>query len=136
MLMSGPCLAADDFRVTGDPQHRMAAFAGASIRVPMGNGVGKPTARLQLTMIHSYEDRQSASPSRTFRPAGFELGASGKKAPALFLNGQDLAQTKRKLGANGSSKTWLIVGGVLLAGAVAILLLKDCDACDRELLNR
>jgi hypothetical protein len=129
MAAATPSLAADDLRDNGSFERRSGAFAGANLRMPLGTKAATPTARLQLTMIHSLEDRQSGSPTRSFKPAGFELGISGKKAPALFLNGQSMAATKQKLGLSGSTKTIAIIGGVLLAGAAAFLIFNDCDAC-------
>jgi hypothetical protein len=135
MAAATPGLAADDFRDTGNFERRGGAFAGANLRMPLGTKAATPTARLQLMMTHSFENRQSASPSRTLKAAGFELGISGTKAPALFLNGQNIAQAKRKLGINGSRNTLLIIGGVVLAGAAAYLLFLD-DGSDARPANQ
>jgi hypothetical protein len=118
-------MAAEDFRDTGSGMRRSAAFAGANVRLPLGAKVATPTARLQVTMTHIYENRQSASPTRMFKAAGFELGAGANKGATLFMNGRDVSRPKRKLGFNGSSNTLLIVGGVLLAGAAAFLLFAE-----------
>jgi hypothetical protein len=125
MIAVTPCLAAQDVRDTGSSELRSAAFAGANLRMPLGTKAARPTARLQLTTIHSFEDRQSASATRTYRAPGLELGFATKRGAAMFINGQDVAQTKRKLGINGSTNTLLIIGGVIVAGAAAYLLFLD-----------
>lgn len=125
-LGATPCMAAGDLFQVGNGEHRVAAFAGANLRLSLGGTErAKPSARLQLTTIHSYEDRQSASPTRTYRAAGLELGMAGTKNPGFFMMGQDVSQLKRKLGVNGSSSTLWIIGGIALAGAAAFLLFAD-----------
>ncbi|HEV2080480.1 MAG TPA: hypothetical protein VGR19_11370 [Allosphingosinicella sp.] len=54
------------------------------------------------------------------------------KKPALFMMGQDVRKMEQKLGARGSTTTLLIVGGVVLVGVAALLIMSDCDACDVE----
>lgn len=133
MLCAAPCMAAEDFRTFGSGERRSAAFAGANVRLELGRKIAAPTARLQLTMTHSYEDRRSAAPARRFGGRGLELGLAQGKQPAFFLNGRDFASTQRRLGLNGTTKPLLIVAGVLIAAAVAYAVIDDCDACNRAL---
>lgn len=114
-----PCAAADDFRDIGGTERRSAVYGGATVRIPLGGaGRTKPSARLQLTSIHTSRNESSGA-VRTFRPAGIELGAAGKGAPTLFINGQSSAEVEKKLGIGGSTVTTvLIVGGILLVLAV------------------
>jgi hypothetical protein len=85
-------------------------------------------------MTHSFEDRQSASPTRSFKAGGFELGISGTKAPALFLNGQNMrrpsAAWDQRLQQH-LAHHWRVV----LAGAAAYLLFLD-DGSDARPANQ
>jgi hypothetical protein len=136
LAASSPTLAAVDYRDVEPARHHAAAFAGASVRLPLGTERARPTARLQLTMSHAFAGRPSAAPAPTFRAAGLEFGASPSMKPTLYANGVDVGQVKRRLGFNGSTaSTILIVGAVVLAGVVAYAVIADCDACDSQPLD-
>ncbi len=115
MLCASPCMAAEDFRNFGAGERRSAAFAGANVRLELGRKITAPTARLQLAMTHSYEDRQSAAPARKFGGRGLELGLGQGKQPALFLNGQEAKKPDKKLGLGSTTTTLLVIAGVVAA---------------------
>ena len=122
-MAAQPCLAADDTRDAGAGERRSAAFAGLSVRVPVGGGGSRePTARLQISTTHEVRDARSGS-VRSFRPAGLELGLVAKGKAALYLNGQETKAIERKLGIGGSTTTLIVIGGivvlVLVVAAVA-----------------
>lgn len=130
-----PLAAADLSYGSGSQDRRVAAFAGANVRIPLGAKAGaKLSARLQLTTVHSYQDRYSAAPARTYRSPGLELGLSAKK-PAIFMMGQDVAKMQQKLGIGGSTSTLLIVGGVAIAALAVYLITDECDACKARPAN-
>ena len=114
-----PCLAADDFRASAFTEQRTAAFAGASLRIPLGaREAARPSLRLQLTPAY-YSRDPATSAIRSRRPEGLEIGASGGR-PALFVAGQPASGLERRMNAGGSTgTTLLIVGGVVV---VAVLL--------------
>lgn len=126
-LGSGPA-AAQDAR-GGLEQHR-AAFAGATLRLELGGRAAKaPEARLGI----GFSDyRRDAS--------GFVAASGGPRLPIeaglaagrvqLFIGGERLSRLDRRLGAAGSTKkTLLVVGGIALGAAAAVLLL-DGDGDD------
>lgn len=128
MLMAAPCMAADRLAASDRGEHRAAAFAGGTVRLAFGgNSAARPSARLQLTTIHSFQDRMSAAPARTYRPAGIELGFSGAKKPALFLMGQEASAVKKKLGFDGGSTGLWILGGLVAAGAALFIVSEVLD---------
>jgi hypothetical protein len=110
-----PCLAADDIRNIGFTEQRMAAFAGATLRVPLGTErAPRPSLRLQLTP--SYQLRDPASGAvRSLRPEGVELGLAAGR-PSFFVAGQPARGIERRMNVGGSTgTTLLIVGGVVVA---------------------
>lgn len=118
-----PCFAADDIRDIGSPRREAAAFAGANFRLEFGRATRpRPTARLQLGVTHSYGDIGPAAPTQVHMVRGIELGASGSGEPRFYLGGQDAREIGRRLGVNGSTRTILIVGGVLVVVVVVGLL--------------
>ena len=109
-----PCIAAEDIRDLGMPEHRAAMFAGAQLRLGMGGAQReRPTARLQLGVTHSYQDRRSASPATVYRASAFELGASRRGAPAFSIAGADSREFQRRLGMS--------TGGAIAIGALAVV---------------
>ena len=113
-LCSQPCLAADDLRDAAAAERRTGAFAGLSVRLPLGQAApAKPVARLQLTTVHHMRDRETGA-IRHMRAPGLELGAGQSGKPVLTLGGQRADDMQRRLGVGGSTTTVLIVGGVLL----------------------
>ena len=121
-LVPTPCRAADDMRAASDQGRQSAAFAGANIRLPLGEKRGaKPTARLQLGMV------SRSSGTRPVPPGGLELGLTGRGKPEMFLGGQSAKQMRERLnlsGSNGSTAT-IVFGVVLLA--VGILVITNLD---------
>ncbi len=65
MLSAQPCLAADDFRSIGAVERRSGAFAGMTLRVPMGRQDVGATARLQLATVHQAYNRESRLSGRS-----------------------------------------------------------------------
>jgi hypothetical protein len=110
-------------RGAGAGDRRSGAFAGVSMRLPMGTRERQvPTARLQLTTIHDYRNASGAT-VRSYRPNGVELGFENGRATYL-VGGQEVRQIREKLHAKASATTWLLVGGavvltLLLLSAVA-----------------
>jgi len=117
-----PCLAANDYRDSGFTEQRAAAFAGASLRVPLGaRSAPRPSLRLQLSSTLYARDPASGA-VRAFRPAGLEIGAPAGR-PAFYLAGQPAAALGARHNLHGSTgTTLLIVGGVVLALAVVAIL--------------
>jgi hypothetical protein len=113
-----PCLAADDIRIAGFTEQRMAAFAGATLRVPLGTErAHRPSLRLQLAP--SYQQRDPASGAvRSLRPEGVELGLAAGR-PSFFVAGQRPSGIERRMNLGSTETTLLVVGGV----AVAVLIL-------------
>ncbi len=111
MLPVQPCLAADDL---GFAERRSGAFAGLRVSVPLGAGnPARPSARLQLTSFHDYTDPRGAT-LRSIRSPGLELGLDGSGRMAYYIGGEDVAETRRRIEARGSTTTWIIVGGLVL----------------------
>jgi len=115
MFVAQPCLAAQDYRETGASERRSGVFVGLNVRIPMGQGNPEsPSARMQLTTTH--EDRNGAGAVvGADRPAGLELGLTRTGSTSLHIAGQDLRRTRERLALNGSTTTYLIIGGVVLA---------------------
>lgn len=115
-----PCLAADDFRDVGAGERRSSAFAGVRLRLPLGaENPDRPSARLQVATFHDYRDATGAM-VRSHRSQGVELGLAGRGGPALFVGGQNVAATRQRLEAKGSTRTLLIVGGVVVVAVVVL----------------
>ena len=114
-MAAQPCLAADDMRDAGAGERRSSAFAGLSVKVPVGRSGGsrETTARLQISTVHETRDARSGS-VRSFRPAGLELGLGAKGKAALYLNGQETKAIERKLGIGGSTTTLIVIGGIVV----------------------
>lgn len=114
-------------------ERSISGFAGANIRLPLGGkDAAKPSARLQITTVHSFGDPHSAAPARSYRLPGLELGLAAKK-PALFMMGQDVAKLQeQKLGIDRSTKTLLIVGGLAAVALAVYLITTDCGTCAEQ----
>jgi hypothetical protein len=115
LLAAQPCAAADDYRDRRAPESRSGAFAGLSLRMPLGDGGGarRPTARFQLTTMTSSRDTSGAVTRSVAR--GVELGADREGRAAFSIGGRDLRGMDDRLGFGGSTTTTLvIVGGVVL----------------------
>lgn len=115
MLIAQPSLAAQDYRDTGASERRSGVFVGLNATIPMGTGnPERPSARMQLTTTHEYRNGAGAV-VRGYRPAGLELGLTRAGGTSLHIAGQDLSRTRERLALNGSTTTYLIIGGVVLA---------------------
>lgn len=114
MLAAQPCAAS-----LAQGQQNGSAFAGLNLRMPLGTAkAAKPSARLQFTTAYSFQDGRTGA-TETFKAPGLEFGTGKSGKPVLFLNGQDTAEMRERMQANGSTgSTLLIVGGVLLVLAV------------------
>lgn len=120
VLTAQPCVAATDRHFSEATPARSSAFAGLSVRLPLGQAKpAKPVARLQLTTAFSVRDARTGL-VRSSKANGLELGALRSGKPALYLNGRSAAEYKTKLGVSGTTKTVLIVGGLLLVGVVVL----------------
>jgi hypothetical protein len=116
-----PCAAADDIRDSGAGDRSVAAFAGMSLRLPVGEARrARPTARLQFTTSYAVRDARTGS-TATFRAPGLEIGAGKAGKAAFFLNGEKAADVQGRMGLGGTGTTLLVVGGVLL-GVVVVAL--------------
>ncbi len=127
LLSAQPCLAADDFRSTGAVDRRSGAFAGMTVRLPVGQQEAKPIARLQLTTVHQSYDRESRLSGRSVRPAGLELGLSGAAKPTFYVGGRSAADIEKKLHMKGSNTTLLIVGGVVVLAVLVLASVADAQ---------
>ena len=120
MLVAQPCAAADDFRGTSGLERRTSAFAGMSVRLPLGASErSKPTARLQFTTAASTRDARTGS-METLRAQGVEIGAGKAGKPALFLGGRSAAELKQQHGLKSTTGTILLVGAVVVVGVVLL----------------
>ena len=123
-LVSQPVLAAEAFRDGGVREQRTGAFAGVNFKVPLGSKQRvKPSARLQLTT-----SRESITDGgyRSVRPAGLELGLTGKGEADVFLGGNRLSDTDRKLGLTGMGD-WVLPVALLAAVVVGVVLLTESE---------
>jgi hypothetical protein len=114
ILATQPCAAADDYLPSRSGEARMTAFAGLSVRLPLG-GTARPSARLRFATGYSFRDSASGA-VRTDLGSGLEIGAGKRGMPTYFIGGEKASALRDKLGIKGGSgKTLLIVGGVLVA---------------------
>ena len=120
MLFAQPCLAADAFHASATPERRSAGFAGLQVKLPIGTGrAERPSARLQMTMIHDYRGTAGEG-VRTARSPGLELGLDTGGRPSFHAGGRELRLERNRLGARGSTTTWLIVGGAVVLGVIVL----------------
>lgn len=125
MLVAQPCLAAEDLRDAGSGQRTSSAFAGASLRIPLGSArPAAPAARLQLGLRHDVRDSRGGSLGRDSRSALFELGATRLGKPAFYVGGCEVTEAKRRLGVSGN-KGWLVPALIIGAVVVGVVLLTD-----------
>ncbi|HZF96388.1 MAG TPA: hypothetical protein VEZ20_16115 [Allosphingosinicella sp.] len=123
MLVAQPCFAAGAFQGDGASERRSGAFAGVRLRLPLGEGnPERPSARLQLTTSHEYRNAAGAT-VRTIRPDGVELGLRERGAVSWRIGGQDIGRRDERLGINGSTKTLLTIGVIIVAVVVLIPVL-------------
>lgn len=119
MAAAHPAVAASDRQDLAASQRTPSAFAGLSLRLPLGGRAAeKPFVALQLTTTYDIRDARTGS-RETVRPRGLEIGPRQDGRPALFLNGQDTAAMRHGLNLSGGTSTLLIVGGVLVVVVLA-----------------
>lgn len=122
MLVTQPCLAAEDMRQPSSMQQRIGTWAGGSIRVPLGVGprglTARPEARLQLGFTRNFRSDVGANPQGNLHVAAFELGASRKGGAAFYMAGRPVGEFRQKLGMN--TGTAIAIGGGVLLVALAI----------------
>jgi hypothetical protein len=122
MLIAQPCLAASEIRGDGATDRRSGAFAGVRLRLPIGMGnPERPSARMQLTTFHDYRNAAGAT-VRSFRADGVEFGVDDRGRASLMVAGQDVARRDDQMVLNASTKTYLIIGGVVVAVLVLALV--------------
>jgi hypothetical protein len=98
----------------------MTAFAGLSVRLPLGR-TAKPSARLRFATGYSLRDGASGA-MRTNLGNGLEIGAGKGGRPAYFIGGAKAAELQNRLGIKGGTgTTLLVVGGVLVAVVIVAL---------------
>ena len=115
-----PCAAAYYTPRASGAETQTSAFVELNVRMPLGAAArAKPTARLQLTSAFNVRDARTGS-MQTFKGHGLEIGAAKSGQPALYLNGRNTTDIKAELGMSGTTKTVLILGGVLVALAVVV----------------
>ena len=124
LILAEPgALAAQDIGSGHRAEVQSAVFAGGSVVIPLGQTrSSRPRARLQLTTIHTSRDARSASPLRSAPRGGLELGFSRTGRANFLVGRQNSADLERRLGVNGDTTTWLIVGGVAVALIVVVAL--------------
>ena len=118
MLAPVPCRAADDMRTIDDKRRQPAAFAGASIRLPLGGKQrARPSARLQLGMVHG------AGTARQIPAGGVELGLTGRGRPEMFVGGQSTRELRERMKLSGSTgdTVWVVFGVALLVVGVYVI---------------
>ena len=130
MLVAQPCLAAEDLRDAGSGQRRSSAFAGASLRIPLGAArPAAPAARLQLGWRHDPRDSRGGSLARQSHPATFELGVTRLGKPAFYVGGRELAETRRRLGISNDTG-WVVPALIIGAVVVGVVLLTGENEAD------
>ncbi len=134
-IAAQPALAADLIE-DGSSASRRGAFAGARIRVPLGETKEKAQAGLALTTTLS-----STRTAQTRFAPGIELGLSGKDGVKLLLAGTPVARlVQGGAGPDGARKGvstlgWVAigVGTVLVVGLGATYLwFEDAIDCDDD----
>ena len=123
-----PAPAAGNIWETSE-QHR-AAFAGATVRIPLGGrSAPVPEARLGVGFSHYRLDGSGFLVSRDGPALPIATGFSGGRFD-LFVAGRSLAELQREHRLGAGSSTVVLVIGALAAGAAAVVLLTDDDSED------
>lgn len=128
-LACGPASAQDVQARDGVERHR-AAFAGATVRLELGGPRVRRAPQARLGIGFSDYRRDSA---------GFISPGGGPRLPLQagladgrvqwFVGGERASRLDRRLGAGSTKKTLLVIGGIAV-GAAAALLLLDGDGDD------
>lgn len=121
-MISSPCLAADDFRAPTNLERHSSTFAGATIRLNVGQrGKLKTTARLQLGAVHELRGSGGYSPMLRRQHSGLELGLGRGAKPEFFIGGRSTKALPERLSLGGPSGS--TVGIVFAVALVAVGLL-------------
>ena len=108
-----------------------AAFAGASVRLPLGGRrSAAPEARLGVGFYPSRHDPAGGMIGATVPALPLAFGFGGGR-PELLAGGERLSEIERRLGLGKSSTTLLLLGGIA-AGVAAVVLLADGDDDDED----
>ena len=104
-------------------QPRNSTFVGATYRIGLDRGTGKPHGRASL-QVSAMTSAPDASVLRIGQ--GLELsGAKGGK-PALFIAGRDVGELgNRNRLSTGATVALVVVGIVVVAGGVVALLIDE-----------
>lgn len=129
-LVASPAMAsvrAAAYASTADRHSAQTSlFAGATYRIGFDRRDSRQRGRAAINIAG-----MSRTPTAEFRVGqGLELtGGKGGK-PTLSLAGQDLGQFKQRAQLKGTT-TALIIGGVVLVGVVAAVLISDYQRSQR-----
>lgn len=100
---------------------RSSLFVGATYRVGLDRRTSEPKGRASLK-IAGMSKAPEASELKFSQGLELTGGKTGK--PTVYVAGRDLGQLKTRAGLNGTT-TAIIVGGVLVLGIVAALVISD-----------
>lgn len=128
VLSPGAAAGADAFQ---PEEQRRAAFAGATLRLALDGRAAAPQARLGIGFSRYGRDGTGALVGRGGPSLPLEAGI-GEGRLQFFVGGEPASRIERRLGADGSSTTALIVVGGLAVGVVAAVLLTRGDEDDRN----
>lgn len=129
-LVAPQPVAAADLLDTSRAEHRVGAFAGATLTLGLDGSRERPApARLGLGI--SRIRLSSAWPGRVDRTQspGLELALAGG-GPKLTIAGQEADAAQRRLGMNSTTTTLLILGGLAVAAFAIVELTGDDDGDD------
>lgn len=137
VIATQPCLAADDFREASRLERRSGAFAGATLRVLMGDSPRTaPAAHFGLGVSQFHEWTGSTGAAKRVQTPGVEVRLSSTGKPVLMVGGQNTASMKQRLGLASSTGTILLVVGGIAAAALAVTLLSGSgDPCADEIFE-
>jgi hypothetical protein len=102
-------------------------YAGATYRVSLDRRTSEQRGRASLKLA-GMSHVPGSSDMRFGQGLELTGGQTGK--PALHLAGQDIGQLKRKANLSGTG-TALIIGGVILLGVVAAVVISDYERSQR-----
>lgn len=112
---------------TDRPATQTSIFAGATYRVGLDRRTSQQRGRASLKLAGT--NHVPGSSEIRFGD-GLELTGGQTGKPALHLAGQDIGQLNRKANLSGTG-TALIIGGVIVLGVVAALVISDYERSQR-----
>ena len=118
---SQPAAAADIAGPGGEGVRRSGAFAGVSLRLPIGGQAEAPRAMLGAGFVHTAM-RADGAGARRLALSGIGLDLAPRAEPQFSIGERSLSELKLHARGSGGS-TPLIVGGVVLAAGAAALAL-------------